>query len=641
MLFIINILAYSNWSYFQGDGLDTITDSSGFYNFKLDDKKYSVVPQISTQETIDYTTVTITTFGTKTWVQIPSPSDDMIFGMGEQFSFWNLKGKMIRNVPREDGIGRQGIIKQLIQLQTGKQELSASYIISPHFITKSGLGLVVENEEYAEFDFRNPNYILLKINSPTVVITVFHADTIIDHVRLFTLKYGRQPIDLPEWTQKGAMLGLMGGSTRVNGIVDTLLQNKVDVSAVWIQDWCGLRRHNIAGQLHWRVWWDWQSDNTLYQPSVREFAAKLQAKNIKVLGYINPFLVNATNSKYFNEAIANNYAVKYKGKLDVVHQGPDWDAVMIDLLNPKAYEWFKALIIKELFTVANLDGFMSDFGEYYPYEYTNSTEHIKFVEKWSLLNKELKQAHHEDTLIFMRSGTLKGKENVNLYWSGDQMHIYNIYDGLAAVLNGYLQASISGFGIMHSDIGGITTVAVGISKLLLGYKRSFDVLIRWSEMNVFESVLRTHDSSLPLNNQQVYTNEKNMKYFKQSVDKYNSLKEIRMGLYKEYEQTGLGLFRPLYMYYPNDKHVWAIRDQFLYGENILVAPILKRNTFKRKLYLPDGTWVHVFSKKEYRKGWVTVDCAYGKTAIFVKKEYYGVEALKAFLQVVEDINIGK
>eukprot|EP00835_Amoeboradix_gromovi_P003344 NODE_217_length_14216_cov_0.430545.p2 type:complete len:637 gc:universal NODE_217_length_14216_cov_0.430545:8957-7047(-) len=631
-MFALLIFGFSNWKFYQGNGLDEITDKTGFYKFKCDDTKYPVTPVIEKLHTEEYTRITISTNGTKTWVKIPSPSEDFIFGLGEQFTYWNLKGKMLRNIPREDGVGRQGLVKLLLELRTGKQELSASYIISPHFVTKSGMGLAVENKEYAEFDFRAKSYILLKVNSPVVVITLFHANNFRDHISQFTRLYGRQPIDMPKWTQNGAIIGLSGGTDRVEPIVRKLLSNNVKISAVWIEDWCGINPQKIAGITHWRVNWRWESNNKLYSPSVKQFTEKLHDINIKVLGYINPFIINST-SIYFKQAVENDYLVKFNGRFYNVDQGPGISACMINLLNAEAYKWFKELIIEELYIKAGMDGFMSDFGEYQPFETTNSTAHIEFINKWNQLNKELRIS--KDKLIFMRSSGLVGKSAVNLFWSGDQMSVYGKYDGLRSVLNGYLQAAISGFGLMHSDVGGLTVVALGIGGVSLGFKRTVDILIRWSEFNVFESIIRTHDTTAPLIEKQVYSSNTTIKYFKQAIDKHAALKEIRDELMMEYQANGLGLFRALYLYYPNEKPVWNIRDQFLYGPNILVAPIMQANKFERRLYLPNEAWIHIYSKKEYKQGWITIKSDYGKTPIFVRKEYYSSRKLAKLLEIVE------
>ena len=611
---------YSNWTFYQGDGLDTISDKAGFYDFKLNDKNYEVYPRITTRKYMGYTKINIQTASVKTFIKIPIRKTNFIFGMGQQFSYWNLQGRIIRNVPREDGIGRVGIVKKAIQLQTGKQELSASYIISPHFITSNGLSIVVDNLEYSEFQFCYSKYIMIKVNSPNVTLTLFDQMSITDHVKAFTELYGKQPLTIPEWTQNGAIVGLMGGSKRTNKIMKSLLDRNTSISAVWIQDWCGLVHQEILGLDHWRVNWNWVPDNSLYMPSVKDFINEWHSKGIKVLGYVNPFLVNTTESNLFKYALANDLLVKSDGELKKVNQGPNFSAYMIDLLNPIAYNWFRSILVNNL---SVFNGFMADFGEYYPYEYTNSTGHLEYIQKYTALVNSI------DTFTFMRSGTIGVKSMV--MWSGDQMHSYSRFDGLKAVLQGYLQASVSGYGFMHSDIGGYTSVIFSLSSYEIGFKRVEDLLIRWMEFSVFEAVYRTHEGTLPLEIKQVYSNPKMMDYFKQFTQLFAALKPYREEIMIEYASNGLGLMRPMYFYH---KELYKINNQFYFGKLLIVAPILDKYRYKRSVVLPYGEWIHICTGIVYLKGKHVVKAHYGQTPIFIEKKHYLHKSLADYIALM-------
>ncbi len=619
MLFEVVLGFYLNWRIYEGNGLDQITDKTGFFNFKCDDKRKQSTAKIDRIDEDGYSKLTIATTGTKTFIEIPISSSDYIFGMGEQFTHWNLKGKRIRNVPREDGIGRKGFIKWAIQLQTGKQELDASYIISPFFLTSSGLAIAIENQEYAEFDFRPKNHILLKINSNLVKLTWFIPSSMIHQIQLYTQLYGRQPITLPKWTQTGAIIAQMGGTDRSTTNIKKLLDFDINISGIWIQDWSGLRKHSIMGLKHWRVNWDWRGDDQLYSPSVASFASYYQKQDIKVLGYVSPFIMK--ESSLYEHALKNNFLAKNHKGLAVVNQGPGFDAYMIDLINKDAYKWFRSVIIENM---NYLDGFMADFGEYYPYMYTNSTEHVEFIKIYTQLVTSINK------FSFMRCGTLASSKHP-LYWSGDQMHTFSKYDGLQGVLQGYLQAGLSGYGIIHSDIGGITSVGVGLNNFMVGYKRNFNVLVRWMEFSVFEAVYRTHEGSIPYLIEQVYSTNATMSYFKTLSSHFVALQDYRQELFIEYSKTGLGLFRPLYLYF---KDMFDVSDQFMYGEHVLVAPVLS-NDIHRTVKIPDGLWRHVGTKQVYTKGEHFIKSDYGQTPVFISEDHFNDPLFTNYIKLVE------
>src|SRR5690606_35044679 len=88
---------------------------------------------------------------------------------------------------------------------------------------------------------------------------------------------------LPDWAF-GTWLGVQGGIEKVTKATDDAVAAGNPVTAVWIQDWVGRRMTSFGSQL----WWRWQPDEDTY-PNIKSFAEKLNARGIKLLGYVNPF----------------------------------------------------------------------------------------------------------------------------------------------------------------------------------------------------------------------------------------------------------------------------------------------------------------------------------------------------------------
>jgi len=73
-------------------------------------------------------------------------------------------------------------------------------------------------------------------------------------------------------------------------------------------------------------------------------------------------------------------------------------------------------------------------------------------------------------------------------------------------------------------------------------------------------------------------------------------------------QKGLPLLRPLFLDFPDDPGSWLIEDQYLFGSDLLIAPIFEAGSVKRQLYLPPGLWIDFQTNKPYTgAGWHTIE----------------------------------
>lgn len=171
----------------------------------------------------------------------------------------------------------------------------------------------------------------------------------------------------------------------------------------------------------------------------------------------------------------------------------------------------------------------------------------------------------------------------SLFWMGDQLPTFDRYDGLHSALIGLLNGGMSGFSLGHSDIGGYTSL--NDTANLNYYRRDEQILIRWMEMSAFsDAIFRTHPSNNPDFNAQIWDNEKIAQYFKKFAQVFVDLGEYKMQLMNETVEQGLPITRSLMLEF--DRTDWLIDDQFMLGSDIMMAPILARDTFKRKVFFP-------------------------------------------------------
>jgi alpha-glucosidase len=254
-----------------------------------------------------------------------------------------------------------------------------------------------------------------------------------------------------------------------------------------------------------------------------------------------------------------------------------------------------------------LNGWMADFGEWCPWFVQDSIYNsivndskinsIKFparnsyTNKWALLNNDvIESSGRDDLLFFMRSGSALSANSAPMFWMGDQSVNWGKEDGLKSTLTALNSAAMSGIAYLHSDIGGYTTVDNAFVKV----KRDKDLFFRWAELNVFQPFYRTHEGLKPNSNHQFYSDDSTMQFFAKMGKLHFRLKDYML---QYQERNNLALIHPLLLNFPDDTTCATITNQFMCGDELMVAPISDKKTFERNVYFPPGKWMHLFTKK--------------------------------------------
>ncbi len=553
--------------------------------------------------------------------------EERFYGFGMQFTYLDLKGQKVKIISQEQGTGRG--IWPLIWFQKLFTPLLhgsplTTYAAAPHYITSELRSLYLKNYEYSEFDLRKKNQVKVSLFGGQMVGEIFSGDSPLDLIQTYTSQVGRMK-SIPDWFHKGAILGLMGGSERVREVLKKLEDNDAAISSFWMQDWVG-QRDTFLGT---RLLWNWQLHTPLY-PDWYQLTLDLGAKGYGTLGYINPFLSQIPPDQrkgvryLYKEAEVNGYLIKdKKGKIYETSMG-GFKGVLVDLWNPEAREWLKD-IIKEKITRYNMKGWMADFGEALPFDIivgdgiASHKVHNKYPEEWALVNKEaIEELGRDDIVYFSRSGFTNSPGKAKMFWLGDQMTTWDNRDGIKTALYGLLSGGFSGFSLNHSDIGGYVSFKIPIIGNFLATK---ELYLRWIEMNAFTAAFRTHEGLKPKDNWQVDRDEETLKFFSKFSRVFASLKDYRKELFKEAEEKGYPVARHMLLHYFDDPITHDLKNQFMLGSDVLVAPVLDKGKKKVKVYLPKGEWVHPFTGKAFNhqeSKWIEVSAPLGTPAVFIK-----------------------
>lgn len=573
-------------------------------------------------------------------IHLQSNKEEVIWGGGAQFTHFNLKNYKIPIWVSEQGIGRgqQPLTSTMDLLALSGGSEFTTYFPAASFITSRWRGFFTDETSLGHWDFRNPSQITLDYWSHKLKFFAHRKDSPQTLMADQTVLIGRQP-PLPDWAHQGAILGLQGGTQEVLNKWESLRDQGASVKGVWIQDWVGQRRTAIGQQL----WWDWQLDESLYK-DFEVLSSHLKDNDIKLLGYINPMLVDRpSGATYLQHAKENNFLLKKSDGSLLKVNITSFDAYLVNLFNPQAFQWLKKIILTEL-VEKEFSGWMADFGEsfpgFWPSPPQNSTaSHNSYAEAWAKLNSEViaEYAPKKELLAFHRSGFTKSPQFTQLYWLGDQLPDWSPEDGMRSTLTALLSSGASGVAYTHSDIGGYTSIALPFLKK----QRSEELLQRWIEMNAFTPVFRTHEGNKPKESLQVYTNEKLQKHFSKFSQIFTALFPYRKSLSESYQESGMPLMRPYWMEYPNEKLTLTIDDFYFLGSDLLVAPVFQPGQTAVSVLVPNGNWFHLFTGKEFKyelATWESISSEVGKPAVLIRADSIWADQLKQAIADIEDNN---
>lgn len=556
------------------------------------------------------------------WLKIPSQKEEAVYGCGEQYSYFNLKGKKFPLWTAEQGVGRNKktyITFQADCMEGAGGDYYTTYFPQPTFISNSKYFCHVENSAYMVFDFCEDTYHEIEIwDIPEKIIFSVrntYADLLVD----LTALLGRQP-QLPDWVYEGVWVGMQGGTDVVLKKLENALTKGLKVSAIWAQDWEG-KRITYFGK---RLMWNWEWDSTLY-PGLDKEIVQLKDRGIRFMGYINPYL--AIEGSLYEEASNKGYLVKKQDGSDYVTDMGAFFAGHVDLTNPEAFGWYKGIIKKNMIDFG-LAGWMADFGEYLPTDAKlhNNVSAEKMHNQWPVLwAKANREAVEEagklgEVVFFMRSGYSGSQKYTTLMWAGDQNVDWSPDDGLPSVITASLSLGMSGIGLMHSDIGGYTT--------LFEMKRSKELFMRWAEMATFAPVMRTHEGNRPDDNWQFDSDDETLLHFAKMSRIYCHLSPYIKKCVEENSQKGIPVIRPLFLHYEDDSKAYENNYQFLLGRDLLVAPIYEQGAVQRKVYLPEDQWINVWNCREYNGGEAEIEAPLGQPPVFYRKKSVYAELFK-------------
>lgn len=385
----------------------------------------------------------------------------------------------------------------------------------------------------------------------------------------------------------------------------------------------------VVDFFHWPHEGDWKFDLD-YWPEPEKMVRELKEMGMHLMVSIWPTVDG--ESENYEEMEELGYLTRSEhGK----RLGQLGNAAIIDVTNPdgREYVWSK---IKKNYYEKGIHIFWLDEAEpeFTGYEFS----HYRYfrgadMEVGNIYPKEyarmayegMEKEGQENILNLLRCAWAGSQRYGTLVWSGDiDSSFRSLRNQLAAGLN----MGISGIPWWTTDIGGFHGGNIHDPKF-------HEVLVRWFEFGAFCPVMRLHGFREPFKAPLGTTGggkhnsgaENEIWSYGEEVykicEKYIHLRE-RMRPYvrqimEEAHEKGTPAMRPLFYDFPEDEKAWEIEDEYMFGPDLLVAPVLYEDQRERTLYLPEGLWRNINDNREYEGGrTITVSAPLEQLPVFAK-----------------------
>lgn len=486
-------------------------------------------------------------------------ADEMIFGCGESATGLNKVGQKVN----------------LFVTDPQGPETDQMYKPIPFFMSNRGYGMFMHTSAPVTCDF-GATYIGLN--------KMFMGDENLD---LFVF-FGEPKDILDEYTDlvgKPGMPPLWSFGTWMSRITYFSEKEGYDVAA-------NIRKNKYpCDVIHFDTGWfdvDWQcdykfSENRFQNP--QQMLKDLKSQGFHVCLWQLPYFT--PKNRYFPKLIKKDMYVKNgNGELP-------YEDVVLDFSNPETVKWYQDKLAGLL--NIGVSAIKVDFGEAAPLNgiYASGKsgwyEHNLYPVRYDMAVSEITKKLHNENIMWARAAWA-GSQRYPLHWGGDAA---TTNTGMLGTLRAGLSFGLSGFSFWSHDMGGFVK------------STPEDLYCRWLPFGFLTSHTRAHGA--PPTEPWLYDSKRVQDVFRKSAEMKYRLMPYVYAQAKECTEKGLPMLRALFVEFPDDPGAWKVDDEYLFGSQILVAPLLESGITGRTVYLPEGKWIDYQTEKVYEGGWHRIE----------------------------------
>ena len=347
----------------------------------------------------------------------------------------------------------------------------------------------------------------------------------------------------------------------------------------------------------------------------------LHNQGFKVITMIDPGLKVEKGYLPFESGLKGDHFIKNaNGEIAV---GPVWpgDCAFPDFTRPQTRDWW-GMLYKPL-ADTGIDGFWNDMNEpsvFIPsktlpldvvhYDFGQNSPHAKIHNVYGMqmiratFDGLSKLRPDNRNFVLSRAG-YAGLQRYAAVWTGDNT---SNWDQLKLNIPMVLNLGLSGIPISGADIGGFTGTP------------SSELLVRWMQLGAFTPVYRNHTEKGTADQEPWAFGKDAEDANRKAIElRYKFIQYLYDFVYKSYK-IGLPIDRPLFMEFPADKNTYGIEDEFMFGDAMLIAPVVKQDAVSREVYLPVAAeWYDYWTGQKYIGGTsYTIGAPLDSIPIFIK-----------------------
>jgi alpha-glucosidase len=390
---------------------------------------------------------------------------------------------------------------------------------------------------------------------------------------------------------------------RVREIADGFRKNRIPFDVIYL---------DIDYMDGYRVF-TW--DKTRF-PDPKRMIGDLKAEGVRTVLIIDPGIKIDDNYEVFRDGKAKNIFVKNPDGTNLVREVWPKECMFPDFTDPKAREWFGSQYKKNLDD--GVAGFWNDMNEpgvfmtdktekpeilhhpakTFPLETPHAGDGLRDTHRryHNVFGMQMARATFEGLkklapdkrpFVLTRAG-FAGVQRYSAVWTGDN---YASWDHLALTIPMLANMSVSGVPFVGADVGGFNEMPSG------------ELYARWLQAAALTPFLRSHSVGWVGNKEAWEYGDAFTKINRETVELRYKFLPYLYTLFHAHERTGEPVMRPLWYEFPEDKGTYLVNDEYMIGDDVLVAPVVKEGMTTRDVYLPLGAeWVDWWTGEKLESG---------------------------------------
>jgi alpha-glucosidase (family GH31 glycosyl hydrolase) len=528
-------------------------------------------------------------------------ASERFFGLGERPAHVDHRGQArvetyVADGPYYPDPERQALAA-FVPAQGYRQRDDATYFPIPWVLSSAGYGVLVENDETAYHDFSAADGWSVEVTTAPddpgadqraparLGLRVFGGGTPARVLERFTRETGRQPPPAAPWVW-GAWF--QPGGSHDEQLAALAKLRKADAPVSVMQTYT----HYLPCGAH-------VGDQVRERKRVQAF----HAAGTAITTYFNPMICQSYQPAFDQAAAAGALATRGDGSPYTYQYSSSptsrFDVGQFDFSAGAGRTFYGRLLAEAV--ADGHDGWMEDFGEYTPLDshYANGMDgtrmHNLYPTQYHCTAYDYVSRLTRPVVRFQRSGFTGSARCAQVVWSGDPTTGWD-FDGLSSQVKAALSMGLSGISTWGSDIGGF--FALGTRSL------SDELLMRWVQFGAVSPVMRTERTGVafPAKERPQVEDDGQIANWRRYAKLHTRLYPYLEAADRTYRRSGLPIMRHLALAYPGDARAGAREDEYLFGPDLLAAPVLAPGAVERELYLPAGEWVDFWRALAYRTG---------------------------------------